>query len=208
MKIQPPVKYETGLLWSESLPRFLGGSININLYNNQIGFYAGQTIYGSVDIEIAEEFRASSLVLELAGYERGFFEKQGKEVLDFHREMKEIISIKVTLAEYEKDMHLKTGQYTYSFEVKLPRWLPETTLLKTKTERFQTEYTLRAQFTPTNPAGYAHDLRFPGKFEKVSLFRGSRTVHIYKLYEEIPPQKITLSLKSNVGSFGIKLFGA
>ena len=32
---------ETGMYWDENLDMFTGGSININLYENCVGYYAG-----------------------------------------------------------------------------------------------------------------------------------------------------------------------
>ena len=58
--------------------------------------------------------------------------------------------------------------------------------------------------TPLRQDQYVDDPRFPGKFNMVSKFRGSRTLFIYKPYEEIFPVNYKLTLKSNVG---FKLFG-
>ena len=35
---------------------YTGGTININLYDNVLGFRAGDTISGTVDIDIVEPF--------------------------------------------------------------------------------------------------------------------------------------------------------
>ena len=32
---------ETGMFWDENLDMFTGGAININLYENTVGYYAG-----------------------------------------------------------------------------------------------------------------------------------------------------------------------
>ena len=32
---------ETGMFWDENLDMYMGGSININLYENTVGYYAG-----------------------------------------------------------------------------------------------------------------------------------------------------------------------
>ena len=62
--------------------------------------------------------------------------------------------------------------------------------------------------TPVDPKNYVKDSRFPNKFGKISLFRGSRTVYIYKPYEEAIPVNYKLSLSTEVGGLGIKLFGS
>ena len=43
---------ETGDSWDESLARYSGGKININLYKNQIGFITGDIIAGSIDVDL------------------------------------------------------------------------------------------------------------------------------------------------------------
>ena len=48
--------------------------------------------------------------------------------------------------------------------------------------------------TPFDPTRFVDDPNFPGKFEKVSQFRGSRTLYIYKPKEEISPVNYRLSL--------------
>ena len=45
----------------------------------------------------------------------------------------------------------------------------------------------------------------PGKHWNVSVFRGSRRIHIYKLVEEIPLKNYKLQIRSQVG---FKLFGS
>ena len=52
------------------------------------------------------------------------------------------------------------------------------------------------------------DPRFPGKFGKVSQFRGSRTIYIYKPYEEVAPVNYKLSMKTNIGGLGLKFLGS
>ena len=49
---------DDGVFWDGPLPLFMGGTININLYDNILGFKAGDTIAGTIDIEIAEMFEA------------------------------------------------------------------------------------------------------------------------------------------------------
>ena len=103
--------------------------------------------------------------------------------------------MKVLVTKFDSKAQLEPGQYTYLFQVYLPSWLPESTNYKTKKDRFLTEYTLRVQMIPKNKAKFVDDPRFPpGKFGKVSQFRGSRTIYIYKPYEEIAPVNYKLSL--------------
>ncbi len=47
---------------------------------------------------------------------------------------------------------------------------------------------------PKDPSNFVQDSRFPGKFGKVSQFRGSRTLYVYKPYEEVIPVNFKLSL--------------
>ena len=64
------IKRDTGVFWDEPLDLYLEGTININLYNNVLGFNAGETISGTVDIEIGKPFEATDLVIEFKGVER------------------------------------------------------------------------------------------------------------------------------------------
>lgn len=67
-KVQKRIDY--GVFWDEPLDVYLGGAININLYNNVVGFTPGDTISGTIDIEIVEPFDASELLIEFKGVER------------------------------------------------------------------------------------------------------------------------------------------
>ena len=145
-----------------------------------VGFVAGETIAGTIDIVIVEPFPASELTLEFKGVERSHLStKKVLKPLDYHREMKEIISMKTVVAKFDEGDHLLPGHYTYSFNVYLPPWLPESCLFKGKLDKFFVEYTLRAQFTPLNPKMYVYDPVLSNKFQNVSLFRGSRKVFVY-----------------------------
>lgn len=70
------------------------------------------------------------------------------EPLEYHRESKQVIEMKSTIAVFDENSQLEPGQYTYYFVVSLPKWLPESTVLKTEKHKFFMEYTLRAQFVP------------------------------------------------------------
>ena len=87
---------DTGLFWDEQLDLYLDGAININLYNNVLGFNAGDTISGTIDIEISKVFDAMDLVIEFKGVERSHLaiDPTKEELKAYHREMKELISMK------------------------------------------------------------------------------------------------------------------
>ena len=136
---------DTGLFWDEPLDLYLDGTININLFNNVLGFQSGQTISGTIDIEIGQPFDATDLVIEFKGVERCHMSGNGViEVEDFHREVKEIISMKQVIVQFEPGQMLQTGQYSYPFQIFTPGWLPESSVFKTRKDRFTVEYTLRA----------------------------------------------------------------
>lgn len=203
------VKSDSGTFWDESLDLYLGGAININLYNNVVGFSAGDPIAGTIDIEIVEPFPASELTLEFKGVERSHLNtKNVLKPLDFHREVKEIISMKTVVATFGENEHLLPGQYTYSFQVYLPEWLPESCLYKSKTDKFWVEYTLRAQFTPVDKKMFVYDPVFQSKYANVSLFRGSRKIQIFKKPEPVKDHNYKLQIKTSVGNLGLKLFGS
>ena len=61
---------DTGVFWDEPLDLYLKGTINVNFYNNIGGYYAGDTISGTIDVEIGEYFEAQDLVIEFKGVER------------------------------------------------------------------------------------------------------------------------------------------
>ena len=65
------------------LDLYLEGTININLYNNVLGFNAGDTIAGTVDIEIQQPFEASDLIVEFKGVERSHLHVETVNLLDY-----------------------------------------------------------------------------------------------------------------------------
>ncbi len=86
---------DTGIFWDEPLDLYLDGAININLYNNVLGFNAGDAISGTIDIVIKKTFEASELVVEFKGVERSHMSTDDViSVKDIHREVKEIISMR------------------------------------------------------------------------------------------------------------------
>lgn len=50
-----PSATETGDTWDECLDGFKTGSININYYNNVIGYTAGECVSGTLDIVLTEK---------------------------------------------------------------------------------------------------------------------------------------------------------
>ena len=91
---------DTGLFWDEPLGLYLDGTININLYNNVLGFMSGDTIAGTIDIEIGRPFEAQNLLIEFNGSERCHIGGAATGVEDFHREVKEIISMKQVILQF------------------------------------------------------------------------------------------------------------
>ena len=171
-----------------------------------MGFCAGDAISGTIDIEIGTAFDASDLVLEFAGVERSHLSAESViHVKDYHREVKEIVTIKQVVVEFPAGQTLQPGQYSYPFQVYTPGWLPESTLFKTRKDRFAVEYTIRAQFTPRDPSLYVDHPTLPGKYSNVSVFRGSRRLYIYQPVRELAPKNYRLEIKSKVG---LRLFGS
>ena len=87
---------DTGVFWDEPLDLFLKGTINVNFYENIQGYYAGETITGTIDVEIGEYFEAKDLVIEFRGIERSHMDVNSTttNLENFHREVKEIVSMK------------------------------------------------------------------------------------------------------------------
>lgn len=48
------------------------------------------------------------------------------------------------------------------------------------------EYSLRAQFTPRDPAHFVDHPVLQGKYWNVSVFRGSRRIQIYQPHLDMP----------------------
>ena len=48
------------------------------------------------------------------------------------------------------------------------------------TERFYVEYTVRAYFTTRRSSDYVIDPRFPGRFNRVTQYRGWRRLFVYR----------------------------
>lgn len=94
-------KRDTGVFWDECLEIYRNGTININLYNNQLGYMAGETISGTVDIEISTPFDSTDLVIEFCGVERGHLNTENVvSIKNYHREVKEIISMKQIVVQF------------------------------------------------------------------------------------------------------------
>ena len=101
---------DTGIFWDEPLDLYLDGAININLYNNVLGFNAGEAISGTIDIEISKPFEASELVVEFKGVERSHMNTEDViHVKDMHREVKEIISMRQICVNFPEGQSLQPG---------------------------------------------------------------------------------------------------
>lgn len=73
------------MFWDEPLELYTEGTINVNLYNNVLGFTAGDTIAGTIDIEIGQVFQATNLLIEFKGVERSHLMTEGAiSVKDYH----------------------------------------------------------------------------------------------------------------------------
>jgi len=65
---------EQGNFWDEPLDIYRGGFMNINLFENTVGYTAGDSIAGTIDVTIIDPFEAKELVLSLVGVERSFLD--------------------------------------------------------------------------------------------------------------------------------------
>jgi len=75
---------------------------------------AGDTISGTIDVEINQVFDATDLVIEFSGVERGHLNADGViSVKEYHREVKEIISMKQIVVQFPEGQQLEIGQYSY-----------------------------------------------------------------------------------------------
>ena len=89
-----PKGVETGDKWDEILDLFDQGVMNINFYNNMIGYTAGDCVSGTIDIMLNQPIDCSSLEIEFIGVERTHLKLDGvirPKVI--HRETKEIIRL-------------------------------------------------------------------------------------------------------------------
>jgi len=201
---------ESGSTWDEPLPLYRKGQININFYQNMIGYTAGDVVAGTVDVVINESFDSKLLKLSFVGVERCHLKlvKMANGTVpppkDFHRDVKTIIDISVDVTTF--DEVLPPGHYTFPFQLYLPSWLPESTSLKVGSEKFFVEYTVRAQFTPLTATGFVADRRFPLKYKNISLFRGSRKLYVYLKPEAAPVITFVQDIKREIG--GLLGFGA
>lgn len=76
--------------------------MNINTYENMIGFSGGDQIAGTIDIVIIEPFEAKELTIAFVGVERSHLDaSQVLEPLDYHRESKTVIELKSKVATFD-----------------------------------------------------------------------------------------------------------
>jgi hypothetical protein len=66
-----------------------------------VGYTAGDTLAGTVDVVIVEPFRSTELVLSFVGQERVHMDMGMKPVKDFHRETKEIVRLNLKMASFD-----------------------------------------------------------------------------------------------------------
>jgi hypothetical protein len=108
---------DSGYHWDGHLELFQTGVININFYENLLGFTAGDCISGTVDIVLFEAHMFTKLVIEFVGKERQHTTKTGE------RKNEEIIRFTALVSEFCEEF--QPGQYSYPFYVYLPEWLPD-----------------------------------------------------------------------------------
>lgn len=56
--------------WDHDRPVFTQGSIQINFYNNVVGYTAGDCVSGTIDIQLTSQILFNDLTLEFVGLER------------------------------------------------------------------------------------------------------------------------------------------
>jgi len=96
-----PKTAEKGDTWDEILDIFKTGSININFYNNVIGYIAGECVSGTIDIVLTEALNCQSLTLEFVGTERCNLSQDGViKQMEYHRDSKEIVKLVCLIAEF------------------------------------------------------------------------------------------------------------
>ena len=96
-----PKAPETGEKWDEVLDLFKTGSININFYNNVVGYTAGECVSGTIDIVITEALNCQNLTLEFVGTERCNLSLDGViKPMEYHRDAKEILRLVCMVVEF------------------------------------------------------------------------------------------------------------
>jgi hypothetical protein len=63
---------EIGDTWDEPLEFFRQGVININFKENVIGYTAGDTVNGTIDLVLNNKIVVEDLIIEFVGEERSF----------------------------------------------------------------------------------------------------------------------------------------
>lgn len=63
---------ETGNAWDDPLEFFRQGVININFKENMIGYTAGDTVNGTIDLILNNKIAVEDLIIEFVGEERSF----------------------------------------------------------------------------------------------------------------------------------------
>jgi hypothetical protein len=105
---------ETGDSWDEPLEFFRQGVININFKDNLVGYTAGDTVNGTIDIVLHERIDVKDLVLEFVGLERSFLCLNNVvEPMKMHRDSREIIRLACLVKTFSTE--LEKGHYSYAF---------------------------------------------------------------------------------------------
>lgn len=58
-KAEVVVLHPKKVRWDEHLDLFKTGSINLNFYQNKVGYYAGECVSGTIDVELKEPITAA-----------------------------------------------------------------------------------------------------------------------------------------------------
>lgn len=87
---------------------FSKGAININFKDNIIGYTAGDTVLGTIDVVLDETMLFKDLIIEFVGVERCFLISDSNPQ-PFHRDVKEIVRLSALVKTF--DGELKAGQH-------------------------------------------------------------------------------------------------
>lgn len=76
--------------------------MNINFYNNMIGYTAGDCVSGTIDIFLQQPIDVVGLEVDFVGVERSHLSLSGVIKPNIiHREVKEIIRLKANVQEFQ-----------------------------------------------------------------------------------------------------------
>ncbi len=115
------------------------GAIFFKLQEEPI--YTGSTLTGSILVNAAKRFETKQLTLSLYGREEVNFEVVDQNIATKHTAAKDICLIHF---EYKQLEHIDVGMYEYPFEMKVPEWLPASTMVSSKSSNASIWYEVRA----------------------------------------------------------------